>query len=97
MAVRISPQAEAELDDIWYYIATESGSIEVAQQFVNAIDDQFLLLAKHPFLGRRRDDLKPGLRSINVGDYVVIYRVDVDDALVLHVLHGHRDIRSMLQ
>jgi hypothetical protein len=26
MAHRLSPQAEAELDEIWHYIATESGS-----------------------------------------------------------------------
>jgi hypothetical protein len=31
MAHRVAPQAEAELDDIWYYVAKESGSIEIAE------------------------------------------------------------------
>ena len=33
MAHRVSPEAEAELDGIWYYIATESGSMDVADRF----------------------------------------------------------------
>jgi hypothetical protein len=41
MAVRTSPEAEAELDDIWYYIATESSSIEVAERMLDAINDHF--------------------------------------------------------
>ncbi len=30
MSHRVSPEAEAELDGIWYYIAKESGSMDVA-------------------------------------------------------------------
>jgi plasmid stabilization system protein ParE len=32
MAARLAPEAEAELDDIWYYIARESHSIEIADR-----------------------------------------------------------------
>jgi toxin ParE1/3/4 len=97
MAVRTSPEAEAELDDIWYYIATESSSVEVAERILDAINDQFALLSKHPLLGRSRDDLRLGLRSIPVGAYVVLYRVEHEDVVILHVLQGRRDIRSVLQ
>jgi hypothetical protein len=30
MAHRIAPRAENDLDDIWLYVAKESGSIEIA-------------------------------------------------------------------
>jgi plasmid stabilization system protein ParE len=30
MAHRVSPQAVTDLDDIWYYVAKESGSIAAA-------------------------------------------------------------------
>jgi toxin ParE1/3/4 len=96
MAVHVSAQAEVEIGDIWHYLATESGSVEAAHRLLEAFADQFSLLSKKPFLGRQRDDLRPGLRSINVGNYVVIYRVDGADVLILHVLHG-RDIRSIIQ
>ena len=32
MAHRVSRQAEVDLDYIWYYIATESGTIEAAER-----------------------------------------------------------------
>jgi toxin ParE1/3/4 len=98
MAHRLSPAAEAELDDIWFYIAKESQSIEIADRLVDSITDRFFLLATHPHLGRRRgDDLRPGLRSFSVGDYVIIYRVENDDVLILHVMHGRRDIEALFR
>jgi plasmid stabilization system protein ParE len=30
MSHRLAPEAEAELDDIWYYLATERGAISPA-------------------------------------------------------------------
>ncbi len=64
MAHRLAPAAEAGLDDIWFHIAKESQSFEIADRVVDSITDRFLLLATHPHIGRRRDeDLRPGLRS----------------------------------
>jgi len=97
MAFRVSPQVDAELDDIWLYIATESSSVNVADRVVDSITQQFLLLSKHPYMGRRRDDLRPGLRSVTVGIYVVIYQVKGDDVLILHVVHGRRDIKEIVR
>jgi hypothetical protein len=48
MAHRLAPKAEAALDDIWYYTAKESHSIEIADRVVNTITDRFFLLATHP-------------------------------------------------
>jgi plasmid stabilization system protein ParE len=56
MAHRVSPQAATDLDDIWYYVAKESGSIAVANHLIDSITDRFFLLAGHPYLGRSRDD-----------------------------------------
>ena len=98
MAHRLAPEAEAELDDIWYYIARESHSIEIADRAVDSITDRFFLLATYPHVGRRRDeDLLPGLRSFPVGEYVIIYRVEAADVLILRVLRGSRDIEALLR
>jgi toxin ParE1/3/4 len=97
MAHRLAPEVEAELDQIWYYIARESGSIEIADRLIDSITDRFLLLASHPYLGRRRDDdLRPGLRSLPFGMYVIVYRIENEDVLILHVMHGRRDIETLL-
>lgn len=45
MAHRLAPEAEAELDDIWYYTAKESHSIEIADRLTDSITDRFFLLA----------------------------------------------------
>jgi hypothetical protein len=50
MAHRLAPAVESELDDIWYYIARESGSIEIADRLIDSITDRFFLLATHPYL-----------------------------------------------
>jgi toxin ParE1/3/4 len=98
MAHRLALEAEAELDDIWYYVAKESGSIDIADRLVDSITERFYLLARHPHIGRRRDeDLRPGLRSFPVGEYVIIYRVEEDEVLILHVYRGSRDIEALLR
>jgi len=96
---RLSPEAEAELDNIWVYIARESGSVEIASRAVENIAERLWLLARHPYLGRRRDhDLRPGLRSFPADNYVIFYRI-VDDevVLILHVVHGSRDVLALLE
>jgi toxin ParE1/3/4 len=91
-----TPQADSDLDDIWSYVATKSGNLDLADRFVDSIIDRFFLLASHPNIGRARDkDLRPGLRSFPVGEYVIIYRVEDDDVLILRVLRGSRDIAAL--
>lgn len=92
---RLSPEAESELDQIWRYIAQASGNTEIANRLMDRITSQFWYLGRHPHLGRPRDDLRPGLRSLAVEEYVIIYRVDSDGGvLIVHILHGRRDITT---
>lgn len=96
---RLAPEAEAELDDIWLHIARESGSIDIATRAVENITERFWLLARYPYLGRARDeDLRPGLRSFPADDYVIIHRIVEDDVvLILHVVHGRRDLGALFE
>lgn len=96
MAHRVAPRAAADLDDIWYYVAKESGSIDVANGLIDSITDRFFLLSGHPYLGRARDDdFGAGSRSFPVGEYVIVYCVQDDDVLILRVAHGRRDIEGL--
>jgi hypothetical protein len=46
---------------IWWYVAKQSGSIEIADRLIDSLTERFYLLARYPQLGRRRDeDLRPG-------------------------------------
>ena len=96
MAHRLAPQARAELSNIWNYIVKESGNVGAADGVIDAITDRFCLLSQHPRMGRARDDLRAGLRSFAVGQYVIIYTIDDEDVEILHVFHGRQDIEGEL-
>lgn len=81
MAHRLAPEAKTDLDEIWFYVASNS-SIETADRLVDSITARFSLLATHPRAGRRRDNLRPGTRSFGVREYLVLYRVEDDDVLI---------------
>ena len=49
---RLSPEAEAELDEIWLHIARSSDNIEIATRVVDGIVDRFWLLARHSWVAR---------------------------------------------
>lgn len=95
MAHRLAPEVITELDEIWYYVATESSSVDIADRLIASITDRFLLIAAHPYIGRSRDDLRTGLRSFPVGQYLIIYRVADEDVLILHVTHGRRNLEVL--
>jgi len=98
MDFRVAPQAESDLDEIWYFLATQTSNIDVADRVIDSITARFELLARQPYIGRRRDeDLRPGVRSFAVGDYVIGYRADGDNVLILRVLRGSRDIEALFR
>jgi len=94
--LRVSRKARSELDSIWFYIARQSGSTEIASCIIDGITGRFWLFSRYPNVGRPRDDLRPGLRSSVAGDYVIIYRVEKDTVIIDHILHGSRDISGLL-
>jgi toxin ParE1/3/4 len=54
----VSPLAQADIDEIWDYIARDS--VVNADRFVDRIEQRFGLLAVNRRLGVRKDDLRPG-------------------------------------
>jgi toxin ParE1/3/4 len=95
MAHRLSPEAEADLDELWFYIASNS-SVEIADRLVDALTTRFFVLAAYPHAGRERDDLLSGMRTFPVGDYVVLYRVQGSDVMIVRVVRGSRDLEALL-
>jgi len=53
MAHRASPRAEADLDNIWLYVARDSGSLDVASRLIDSITQRFLLLVARRLPARR--------------------------------------------
>jgi toxin ParE1/3/4 len=84
------PHAEADLVDIWRYIAQDSPAN--ADRTLDRIGDTLNRLAVVPFMGQARFDLAPGLRMFPVGSYLIFFRPIESGIEVIRVLHGKRNI-----
>ena len=89
--IRVASLAEQDLDNIWYRIATQSGSIEIANGVVESITETFSLFAGNPEAGTRRDDIESGVRGFPVGKYLIYYRDTEGYVVISRVIHGMRD------
>lgn len=90
----VSPTARSDLVKIWKYIASENKS--AATSIIREIKASFKTLLTFPELGRRRDELKKGLRSFPIDRHVVFYFVTENSVEIVRVLHGAQDIDSIL-
>lgn len=62
---------------------------------VDELDLAMRRLGDWPELGRPRPELRAGLRSLSIGNYLIFYRVRADAVEVLRVLHGRRDVDAL--
>jgi len=93
--IRLSAVAQTDLDAIWFYIAQDD--VEAADKLVHGVVLRFARLAAMPELGRRREELTPGLRSFPVGRYVIFYRPIENGVEIARVLHGARDLPPLFE
>jgi toxin ParE1/3/4 len=91
--VRTRPQAEADLEEIWWYIAQDNP--DAADAFLDQIEERCAVLAQFPLMGTDREDLLPFLRSLVVGSYAVFYLPVIDGIEIARVLHGRRDLDAL--
>ena len=47
-------------------------------------------------MGPARDDIRPGLRYLVSGSYLLLYRIVGDDIEVVRAVHGRRDLYGLI-
>jgi plasmid stabilization system protein ParE len=86
------PEAEADMNDIWEYIAADNSAAanRVTAEIEKALDNLVLLRGQ----GHRRPDLtsRP-LRFILAREYLIVYAPDEKPLWVVAVIHGRRNPR----
>lgn len=89
-----SNASEFDIEEIWLTIAPDNPA--VADSVIDAITSVILRLSDFPYLGRRRDDIAPGLRGRVHGSYLVLYELDEQfrRILVKRIIHGRRDLAT---
>lgn len=90
----LHPDAYTDLDSIWEYIAVDN--IVAADQFLEQIHDSIRNLAQPPDTGHWRTDLAPKtFRFKTVGSYLIAYVSNETPLLVLAIVHGSRQTKTI--
>ena len=97
----ILPQATTELHDQAEYISLDNE--DMASRFLAAAETTFRDLVAMPTIGRRsqfRNARLRELRSWRIGgfeNWLIFYRVTQDAVEVVRLLHGARDLESLIE
>jgi toxin ParE1/3/4 len=89
---RKRPQVDVDLDSIWSFIAADN--VSAADRLIARIGEVFEMLTENPLAGRERMDLRRGLHSFPVRNYLVFYFPLSDGIEVVRVMHGRQDIEA---
>jgi toxin ParE1/3/4 len=88
--------AEADLESIGDYIAQDNPLAAI--RMILDIRDHCRKIASIPAIGRTRPELGAGLRSLSVSPYVIIYRYEEPDrVVVVRIVHGARDLPQVMK
>lgn len=98
--VHVRPRADAEIDELADYIASDS--LEAAMRFLDAVQQAFARIGEQPGIGSKRYAHLPLLEGLQVWPvpgfekHLVFYVERGQYIDVLRVLHGARDIPATL-
>jgi toxin ParE1/3/4 len=88
-----SPEALDDREGIWDYYVRVAGR-PTAEKLLREIAEVIALIEDHPFAGRSRDEVRPGLRSLAATPHIIFYRVVNDTPQIVRVLDGRQDIEE---
>ena len=90
----LTQRAHCDLDELDEYLAARNA--KAAREFIVRAIEVFELLAQHPEAGRRRPELKVGVRSFPLGKHIIYYRIAAQHVQILRVGHAARDGSALL-
>lgn len=92
---RITTRARADLDELWFYVSADN--LSAADRLIDRLIAACQMLADVPLAGRERADLRPGMRSFRVGNYLVFYTPTDSGVEVIRIVSGSRDLPALFE
>lgn len=94
-------KAEDQLRDIIYYIAADSGSVDIALRYLDKIEEAINRLQEFPNSGsipRYSILKKQGYRVVILGSHLVFYKVDKDNKVVIvyAIVDGRMEYKNLI-
>ena len=91
---RLTEPAVQDIEQIADYIARQS-SLAQSEHFLSKLDAKFAKIAQFPSLGRQRDEILPGIRSLSMDNYLILYMFIGQDVEIFRVVSGYRDLSAL--
>ncbi len=88
---KLTPLAKTDLIDIWNYTDNTWGTNQ-ADQYLKTIEQHLGKLVTDPQLGKSRDEVRYGYRSLLVNKHVVFYRYNKNTVEIIRILHQKMDV-----
>lgn len=92
----VSSDAEEDIAEASAFYRQTRGT-HAAHALVNSLFEGFQRLAAHPRRGHLRPELRDGLRSFLVNNYVILYEDRETHVYVARVIHQRRDLKKALE
>lgn len=89
MRLILSRRAKEDLLEIWEFIADHDEI--AADRYIDHLRVRALELLHFPELGRARNELLSGLRSLLARNHLLFYRLERQEVQILRILHGSMD------
>ncbi|HXZ01503.1 MAG TPA: type II toxin-antitoxin system RelE/ParE family toxin [Stellaceae bacterium] len=94
--ISFRPLAEADLFRLYRSIAEKAGH-EVAGAYIDRIEAACKTLETFPERGTRRDDIRPGLRTLGFERRAtIVFQVRRAEVVIVRIFYGGRDYESAL-
>ena len=88
---RLTPTADQDLAQIWRH-TNEIWGRSQADKYLQLLEKGFVMLLHHPKLGRTRDEIRRGYRSLPIENHVIFYRIGDNDIEIVRILHQRMEI-----
>ena len=93
---KLLPEAEKDLESIWHHTASEWG-ITQAMQYIDGLNEAFVLLTENPSINRLLTEFKPAIRIHPIKKHLIVYISDEKPLIIVRVLHERMNINAWLK
>jgi toxin ParE1/3/4 len=95
--ISFRPRAEADLFGLYRHISNEAGP-EIAGAYIDRIEATCRTLEMFPERGTKRDDIRPGIRTMGFERRAtIVFLVKTTEVVIVRIFHGRQDYERFLR
>jgi toxin ParE1/3/4 len=89
--LKLTACAQDDLEQIADYSVANWGQRQ-ADFYLEQLEKAFYSLLENPYLGKSRDDIKVGYRSLLIEKHLIFYRLINEQLEIMRILHCRMDV-----